>query len=111
MKLGEQNSYVPAFSKPAFSASPTICIHLLNYVTAKSLKAAIDLQSPLERLRRHDWVDRMILYSCLLGPVYTITVIPPTQGSRKNTVRVRNITQESTRFAYILRYITSLHLC
>jgi len=71
MKLGEQNSYVPAFYRPAFSASPTICIHLLNYVTAKSLKAAIDLQSPLERLRRHDWVDRMILYSCLLGPIYT----------------------------------------
>ena len=30
-----------------------------------------------------------------------VAVIPPTQGSRKNTVRVRNKLNESTRFALI----------
>ena len=45
-----------------------------------------------------------------------ITVIPPTQEDAvvsvgRTPLRVRNITQESTRFAFILRYITSLHLC
>ena len=46
----------------------------------------------------------------------TITAVPPTQEDAvvsvgRTPLRVRNITQESTRFAFILRYITSLYLC